>query len=130
MKEYEVRCPYCSKRARLLKGRQLYFGSSILERVPELGEAFFYRCRPCDATVGCHKGTNKPLGTLANAVLRKLRKDAHDALDPLWRAKGKAARGEAYAWLRQAMGLKEDECHIGLFNEEQCRRVVELCDGR
>jgi len=32
-------------------------------------------CKPCDAYVGCHNNTERPLGTLANKELRTARKE-------------------------------------------------------
>lgn len=96
-----------------------------------------YICWPCDAHVGCHPGTVKPLGVPANKPTREARQRAHAAFDPLWKnhpAKGKwtrkDARLEEYRWLREAMGLERSQCHIGMFTVEQCARVVELCAGR
>lgn len=37
------------------------------------------------------------------------------------------ARGGRYKKLAELMGLSMAECHIGMFDEEQCRKVVELC---
>ena len=36
-------------------------------------------------------------------------------------------RAEAYRWLAGRLGIEKDECHVGLFDAETCRRVVELC---
>ena len=86
-------------------------------------------CRPCRAWVGCHKGTIKPLGRLADAELRGWKVRAHKAFDPRWTGKEKkhAARKQAYAWLAGALGIKYADCHIGAFDVDQCRRVVEIC---
>jgi gamma-glutamyl:cysteine ligase YbdK (ATP-grasp superfamily) len=93
-----------------------------------------YLCRKCNAYVGCHK--NKPtisLGRLANAELRESKILAHEYLDNLWKrrisneiTKGHA-RGKAYKWLAQQMGIDSKHCHIGMFDVEDCKRVVELC---
>ena len=50
---------------------------------------------------------------------------AHAALDALWRS-GFISRQQAYKWMQKRMNLSEDDAHIGLFNVEQCNRVVEL----
>lgn len=34
-------------------------------------------------------------------------------------------RANAYAWLAGAMGIAKTKCHIGLFDVEECDRVVE-----
>lgn len=93
-----------------------------------------YKCDRCQAWVGCHKGTTVPLGTVATARLRYLRMEAHDAFDPLWYAKmrkegcGKGrARKAGYDWLAKHMGIEPDECHIALFDEEQCLKAIDIC---
>lgn len=87
---------------------------------------WWYRCTPCDASVGCHKGTHTPLGTFAQKALRDARMKAHLHFDGIWEGKYKT-RSAAYKWLRERMELTKDECHIGMFTEEQCAKVVELC---
>ena len=57
-----------------------------------------YYCEPCNAYVGCHKNSRKPLGTLANKELRELRIRTHEIFDPLWKS-GKMTRSEAYKML-------------------------------
>lgn len=34
------------------------------------------------------------------------------------------SRQQAYRWLMGKMGLSKDECHIGMMDEEQAKRVV------
>lgn len=84
--------------------------------------------------MGCHPGTTRPLGTLARKELRGLRHAAHAAFDPLWQRKAalqqvsrSVARRAGYAWLASQLGVDRKACHIALFDEEQCRRVVDLC---
>jgi hypothetical protein len=113
-------CPYCKKPAECATGADIY-----LHR-PDLSEKKFFVCRPCHAYVGCHASTGKPLGRLANAELRKLKMAAHAVFDPLWK-NGCFSRSAAYAWLSDALGISPDECHIGMFDEEQCRKVVDVC---
>lgn len=117
-----VTCPYCNAEARLTTGDYIY------PHRQDLAHRKFWVCWPCDAYVGTHKGTDQPLGTMANAELRKARRAAHDAFDPLWDRT--MARNQAYAWLANAMGLPKKETHIGMFDVDQCRRVVELVNNR
>lgn len=113
-------CPYCDKRARLASGADIY---------PHRPDIFglhakpFWQCVPCGAYVGCHPGTRKPLGRLANAALRLAKMRAHEAFDPLWKS-GRMGRNEAYGWLTRALGIPGSECHIGMFDEAQCAAVV------
>lgn len=115
-------CPYCAKPSVQFGGLKLY------PHRLDLADKTFYLCEPCDAFVGTHKGTNKPLGTLANKVLREQRKLAHATFDPLWK-EAQYTRGEAYRRLAKAMNLSRDECHIGMFNLEQCKQVIQLCNS-
>ncbi len=59
--------------------------------------------------------------------LAKLRILAHQALDYHWKFKGTLSRSGAYARLARDMSMQQSACHIGMFNEEQCRQVVEVC---
>lgn len=64
----------------------------------------------------------------AHMTVADWRVKAHAAFDPLWKRNGR--RSEAYAWLAQSMGLARADCHIRLFDAEQCKRVVTLCEKR
>jgi len=118
----ELLCPYCGKAAKLVGGMDVY------PHRPDLAEKKLYQCVPCDAYVGCHPGTTNPLGRLANAELRKAKMAAHAAFDPTWKD-GKKKRGSAYAWLSDRLRVDKKDCHIGMFDVETCRRVVEVCQG-
>lgn len=115
-------CPYCSIQSVQVGAIVLY------PHRPDLAEKSFYLCKPCDAFVGCHKGSNQPLGTLANKALREQRKLAHATFDPLWK-NGPYGRGEAYRRLASKMQLSREDCHIGMFNLEQCKQTIQLCNS-
>lgn len=121
-----VQCPYCGAAAPLVTGADVY------PHRRDLHEIFLYRCTPCDAWVGCHRGTTRPLGRLANAELRRAKQAAHAAFDPLWRHRAgirtaRMPRAKAYAWLARELGIEAADCHIGMFDVATCRRVVEVC---
>ncbi len=79
------------------------------------------------AYVGVHKGTDQPLGRLANAELRYWKKRAHAAFDPLWKyGRFRGRRNAAYAWLAEKMGLPREKTHIGMFGVAECRRVIQI----
>lgn len=129
-----VLCDYCGKPARLVTGNVIYPHRS------DLFTKLFYQCAPCDAYVGCHPkarpdgtggmgGGTVPMGRLANAELRRAKQAAHAAFDPLWKSRT-MTRKEAYAWLAKAMGVSRGNAHIGMFNAEQCRAVVEAVHTR
>ena len=113
-------CPYCKKEAKLVTGKVLYPHNR------ELHWEQFWRCEPCGAYVGCHKGTDQPLGNLADQNLRSLRRKAHASFDVLWK-KGFMKRKTAYNWLADTLELDGESCHIGLFDAPMCRKVVLIC---
>lgn len=116
-------CPYCQKTTQYVDSSCVY-GASY---------GMVYICRPCDAYVGVHKGTDKSLGRLANKELRHWKKQAHAYFDALWQKKirkgfsKKEARSSAYKWLSEQMRLDIDSTHIGMMDVEQCHRVVKIC---
>jgi hypothetical protein len=119
-----VTCPYCSGMAKMVSGAVIY------PHRQDLREKLFYLCKPCNAYVGCHPNTDKPLGRLANAELRKAKMDAHMLFDPLWQGSKRQKykrRGEAYKWLAEQLGMPQHECHIGMMDVADCKRVIEVC---
>jgi hypothetical protein len=114
-------CPYCGEPSEKATGKEIY------PHRPDLYEKTFYRCTPCKAYVGCHPGTENPLGRLANAELRKAKNAAHAAFDPRWKGQKGRVRREQYKWLAEQLGISKDDCHIGMFDVDMCRRVVEVC---
>jgi hypothetical protein len=98
-------------------------GEVIYPHRPDLSHKRFYLCRQCRAWVGCHPGTSRPLGRLADAELRAAKAAAHLAIDPIWQS-GEMTRGEAYKWLASQIGIHRRSCHIGEFSLEQCRRTL------
>lgn len=116
-------CPYCNKRASLVTGDLIY------PHRKDLYSKMFYLCKPCDAYVGCHPGTIKPLGRLANAELRNAKSAAHAAFDPLWKSGG-MKRQKAYDWLASRLGISNKNCHIGELDLYMCQRVVFICKQR
>lgn len=124
-------CPYCDREALLVPGRAVY------PKRPQFWAKPVWWCKPCDAWVGCHPGTERPLGRLANAELRLAKQEAHAAFDPLWKRKMERegisktkARGAGYKWLSEQLGIDRRRCHIGHMDVAACRRVVELCTRR
>lgn len=116
-------CPYCGGPAALVDGRVVY------PHRPDLADQRFWRCAPCDAYVGCHRGTTRPMGRLADASLRDAKMRAHAAFDRLWQLSG-MTRKDAYRWLARALGISTVGCHIGEFDLAMCLRVVDACDAR
>lgn len=146
-------CPYCQAPAALVGGQALY------PHRPDLAARRFWLCSPCDAYVGCHAqgapvpqrngvkvvsdGT-LPLGTLANAALRALRKSCHEVFDSAtWKkaappeateagepAQPPVNRYHAYKWLANQLCISPDKCHIAMFDESTCERMLALMRNR
>lgn len=116
-------CRYCGGKVELTHAREIYGDS-----VGRLGleKEKIYLCRTCNARVGCHRGTDRPLGNVANEVLRLKRRETHDIFDAFWRRKN-LSRTQAYLWLSKQMRLPEDQAHIGSFEMDDCQRVIDLC---
>jgi hypothetical protein len=115
-----VICNYCGKHAKRV------YGSKIYPNRPDLKSLVFFECEPCDARVGTHKNSLKPLGRLANSELRAARSLAHEAFDPIWRH-GQMHRNLAYQWLADTLGISRKKCHIAMFDLDLCNRTIELC---
>lgn len=138
-------CPYCQAMAMRTTGATIY------PHRLDLADKVFYWCPPCDAYVGTHATTGEPLGTLANANLRRLRSKTHAVFDPLWQEPARKDvtsiknlcrkypkpfeyfvpryRTAAYAALAAALGIPVEDCHIGMFDAAQCRQVIHLCNS-
>lgn len=112
-------CPYCNQPAELCNGAEMY------PHIPDaqLQAKFFWRCIPCEASVGCHPGTTSPLGSLAQLELRKARSATHKVFDALWKT-NLMTRKEAYRELRIRMGIEKEMCHIGYFNLDECQTAA------
>lgn len=115
----KVYCDYCGRETEYVDSKVIY-GKSYGK---------IYLCRNCMAYVGVHKGTDKPLGRLANAELRNWKKAAHAVFDPLWKyGRFRGHRNAAYGWLAQKMGLPVEKTHIGMFDVGQCRKAIEIIE--
>ena len=116
----DIYCDYCGSHTDFVDSKVIY-GRSY---------GMIYLCPNCKAYVGVHKGTDKPLGRLANAELRRWKNAAHDAFDPLWqRGPFRRRRNDAYKWLSEQMNLPVEKTHIGMFDIEQCKRAIAICSN-
>ncbi|WP_304647409.1 zinc-finger-containing protein [uncultured Duncaniella sp.] len=109
-------CPYCGAPTKLVDDSEIYgrsYGSKC------------YVCKPCDAWVGCHKGTDTSLGRIAGKELRQLKHLAYESFDRIWK-EGHTSRKGAYEILSTALGLPIEQTHIGMFDEDMCRKVISL----
>ncbi|WP_183181763.1 zinc-finger-containing protein [Azospirillum sp. OGB3] len=121
-------CSYCGMPTELLVDSSEIYGKNY---------GPIYRCPLGCGWVGCHPGTRKALGRIANRQLRLAKAAAHSAFDELWKRKAVrkggsprhygAARKAGYAWLREQLGIDQSVCHIGFMNLPMCHRVMDLC---
>ena len=111
-------CKYCGETTELVSSIEIY-------KTIDFGK--IYLCRKCNAYVGCHKGTTESMGSVANAEERKLRHIAHHWFDALWKNKFKKSRYNAYSWLSLRMNLNKNITHMGLFDKEDCLKVIKIC---
>lgn len=106
-------CPYCKKASTLVDSKVIY----------GISYGMIYACKPCDAYVGCHAGTKRAKGRLANKALRQLKKEAHLYFDKIWKLK-LLSRNDAYQWLSEMIKLPRKYTHIGMLGEKTCREVI------
>lgn len=123
LKKPEI-CRYCGGIVRLVPASGIY-GKTAAARLG-LSREYLYQCQNCGARVGCHRGTTRPLGNVANEALRSKRIEAHRIFDGYWRHH-RISRSTAYSWLAKQMGLPRRKTHIGSFEMDQCQRVIRLC---
>lgn len=117
-----MKCPYCGGRVKLVPASVVYH-----KNYPNKTKLWVCENYPsCDAYVGCHQGTDIPLGRLANGRLRALKVEAHKQFDPIWKS-GLLSRKDAYRWLAEMLQIPESECHIGMFSSELCNKVIQIC---
>ena len=112
-----MECPFCHQEAIWCENKEIYgrnYGKSYM----------CYYCKPCDAYVGCHQNTTRPLGTLADKELRKLRHQCHEQFDKMW--SDNKDRKWAYEWLQSKMKLHKTQAHIAKLDKDQCRQLLEL----
>ena len=95
-------CRYCGGVVRLAPAAEVY-GAAAARRLGIEREKF-YQCQNCNARVGCHKGTTRPLGNLANETLRLKRKETHQIFDSFWRERG-MTRTQGYHWMAKKLRL-------------------------
>jgi len=114
-------CFYCG-------GNTEYIDSSVI-----YGKSYgmIYICKPCDAYVGVHQGTDNAKGRLANSELRFWKKEAHAYFGPIWQAKldqgqpKHVVRNKVYDWLSEKMNIDRFLTHIGFFDVGQCKEAIE-----
>ena len=117
----KVICPYCGRKAKLTDSIEIY-------KTKSYGTIYLCKCVEGWAYVGINKVTGKPLGSLADSSLLMLRKQAHNLFDKLWKD-NIMSRSAAYNWLSNELGIKNADCHIGMFDDELCIKTIKLIEG-
>jgi len=110
-------CPDCGEPMELVRkwaGRMTY----LCPKYPD-----------CKGLMSCHQDAPNytPMGTPADADTRKLRHQVHCAFDPWWPTIGGPPAGRrqrAYGLMAQALGIVVEECHVGMFDADQCRAAL------
>ncbi len=91
----------------------------------------FYGCinfPECTSAHGAHKDTGEPLGIPADKKTKEWRMKAHEAFDQLWKKYG-YKRKESYKLLQTTMGMTSEQAHIGRFDIEQCKKLIQKLEG-
>lgn len=110
-------CRYCQGTVIIANNSYIYNGTSYGDY------PWIYVCTSCKACIGMHPETDIPLGTLANAELRKVRMEVKNKFNPLWQGR-KMSRTEAYQRLAKAMGISQSKCHFGMFDLKECYKAM------
>lgn len=97
MVEIPTICRYCGGAVHLVPAAKVY-GPAAAKRLG-LEREKFYQCQNCNARVGCHKGSTRPLGNLANEALRMKRMETHQVFDSFWKERG-MSRTQGYLCVR------------------------------
>ena len=109
-----VICSYCGKQAELITNE---FGTKL------------WRCRgfpECDARVTAHQKSGAPMGYLANAELRALRKNIHELMDPLWRVHKVCSRSNTYILISKVLGVPKKKAHVARLSHEECLKLFDF----
>jgi hypothetical protein len=83
----------------------------------------YYEC-VCGLLHGAHPDGSL-LGIPADRRTRKLRVKAHKVFDSWWKSLG-LKRKKAYRHLAIIMSVPQQKAHIAMFDEEQCRTLINL----
>jgi ssDNA-binding Zn-finger/Zn-ribbon topoisomerase 1 len=112
-------CPECQSPMHLRETRRFSYANGKPRK--------FWGCSrypDCRVVHGAHPD-GRPLGTPTNDAGKKARIAAHEEFDAMIKERNWGRTG-AYIWLSRKMQLPEEQCHIGLFDEKQCARVIDI----
>lgn len=106
---------YCGSNTSLKSNSLIYNGK-------EYGNGKIWLCDRfpiCRGSVGTHPD-GRPLGTIPDEETKKLRRQIHALIDPLWKSR-KYSRGGVYARISDAIGKTY---HTGETTAEECREIL------
>lgn len=100
---------------------------------------YWFECQCCGATVGCHRGTKKPMGIFADKYMRTLRMQCHNLFD--FDAFGRRRwttskeRNRLYRGLARELGITPERCHFGKMDKAMLEKAKDKllewrADGR
>ena len=116
----KIYCCKCEKYVvvKKINGRQAYRHRSDLRHLN------FWQCETCSNFVGCHKGTDKPLGNIPTKKIKKARVEIHALIDPIWKS-GKMKRNDIYNYITEKIGWNYHTAKIRTI--EEAREVYKIC---
>ena len=115
-------CSYCKQPCEWVENKEVYgknYGDSYM----------IWLCRPCNAYVGCHNNSKKALGRVATKELRQLRMEAKNLFIAKYLRKWNCpswVKESMYKRLAKEIDIPLSQCHFGMFNEERCRKIINL----
>lgn len=129
-------CNLCWGGVKLLHPSEAYWKKykhhSDPDDLPWIAISFIYRCKDCNAQVGCHGDSKKPFWTLADKETRNARHQVHWILDPIWKqetagdykswSRGKR-RKELYRLISEHFNIPLEKTHIWMFDLQKCRET-------
>lgn len=118
-------CIYCGHRTYMTSFRYIKYGRNKKRQKGD--NRIIYRCPKCLNYVNTHYKTKKAMGFPGNKELRIWRIYVHKVFDELWHKKIKKSREKAYIWLARMLNIDINDCHISMFNIEQCKSAIDIC---
>lgn len=121
MRVEDLHCPFHHGEPRLISDHLVY-GQSYG------GKMWVCECFPsCEFRVGCHRGSDTPMGQMCDNATRQARQAAHQVFDQLW-TQGWLKRNQAYDLLKRRMG-SEKNVHIAESDIGECTRIAQIATG-
>ena len=102
-----------------------------LEEDPNTGR-FAWKCTRDDCR-GYHMADHDgfPVGVPADARTRKLRHEVHNLLDKLYKGpRSIMSENRAREWMARILGRDVENAHVGLFDANDCKRIIAAIKSR